>query len=39
MGTILVGSSNPAGWWLNVPANAYADTYTSTITWQLTSAP
>ena len=39
MGTILVGYNNPTGWWLNVPANAYAGTYTSTITWQLTSAP
>ena len=39
MGTILVGASNPTSWWLNVPANTYAGTYTSTITWQLTSAP
>ena len=39
MGTILVGYNNPAGRWLNVPANAYAGTYTPTITWQLTSAP
>ena len=39
MGDITIGYNNPTGWWLNVPANAYAGTYTSTITWQLTSAP
>ena len=39
MGNIQVGSSNPTGWWLSVPANAYAGTYTSTITWALNSAP
>jgi hypothetical protein len=27
------------GWWLNVPGNAPADTYTSTITMQITSGP
>jgi len=39
MGSISIGATHPASWWLNVPANAYAGTYTSTITYQLTSAP
>ena len=39
MGYMLVGAAHPTGWWVNVPANSYAGTYTSTITWQLTSAP
>jgi len=39
MGEITIGASNPAAWWINVPANTYAGTYTSTITYQLTSAP
>ena len=39
LGYVNVGSVNPAAWWLNVPANAYAGAYTSTITWALNSAP
>ena len=40
MGQVLVGyTGGPIGWWLNVAASAYAGTYTSTVTWQLTSAP
>ena len=39
MGEITIGANNPACWWINVPANTYAGTYTSTFTYQLTSAP
>ena len=33
------GSTNPVGWWVNVPANTYAGTYTSTVTLAVVSAP
>jgi hypothetical protein len=36
LGTINIGS---VGWWLTVPGNAPADTYTSTIDVQVTSGP
>jgi WxL domain surface cell wall-binding len=36
LGVIDIGS---VGWWLNVPGNAPADVYTSTITMQITSGP
>lgn len=42
MGTIRVGAlagANPAAWWVNVPANAVADIYTSTITLTVASLP
>ena len=39
MGQITIGATSPAAWWINVPANTYAGTYTSTFTYQLTSAP
>ena len=42
MGNIVVGAlagGAPAAWWLNVPASAMADTYTSTITLTITSGP
>jgi hypothetical protein len=40
LGSITIGiGTNPVGWWLNVPANQVAATYTSTITMQLISAP
>jgi hypothetical protein len=42
MGNIVIGTlsaGNPAAWWLNVPASAKADTYTSTITLAISSAP
>jgi hypothetical protein len=33
------GTLNPVGWWLNVPANTLAGTYTSTITLAIADAP
>ena len=33
------GTSNPIGWWLKVPANALAGTYTSTVTISVVSGP
>ncbi|HTT52634.1 MAG TPA: WxL domain-containing protein [Streptosporangiaceae bacterium] len=42
MGTIQIGSvsaGNPAAWWVNVPAGATADGYTSVITLSISSAP
>ena len=40
LGSITIGiGANPVGWWLNVPANQVAATYTSTITMQLISTP
>jgi WxL domain surface cell wall-binding len=33
------GTSNPLGWWLNVPATALAGTYTSTVTISVVSGP
>ena len=39
MSTTYGAAVNPASWWINLPANTYAGTYTSTFTWQLTSAP
>jgi WxL domain surface cell wall-binding len=42
MGTIRVGAlagANPAAWWVNVPASAKADVYTSTITLAISSVP
>lgn len=42
IGAIAIGGSaatNPVGWWLSVPATAYAGTYTSTITIAVVSGP
>ena len=42
MGNIVVGAlagGAPAAWWVNVPASAVADTYTSTITLAIASGP
>ena len=42
MGSITIGgpsAANPVGWWVNVPADAMAATYTSTITLEVISAP
>jgi hypothetical protein len=33
------GTSNPIGWWLNVPATALAGSYTSTVTISVVSGP
>jgi hypothetical protein len=41
LGTITIGSPgvNPVGWWINVPGNTPAGTYTTTITVETLSAP
>ena len=42
MGTMTIGGSsaaNPIGWWVQVPASAYAGSYTSSLTFQIVSAP
>jgi hypothetical protein len=42
LGQIVIGGSaqtHPVGWWLLVPANAIAGSYTSTITMAIVSAP
>jgi alpha-tubulin suppressor-like RCC1 family protein len=33
------GATNPIGWWINVPASAYAGSYTTTVTLNLVSGP
>lgn len=42
MGNIQIGgtgATNVVGWWLKVPASAYAGAYTSTLTFSVISAP
>jgi hypothetical protein len=42
LGTIVIGAAsggNPAAFWVNVPANATADTYTTTITYAVSTVP
>jgi hypothetical protein len=41
LGSVVIGSpgANVVGWWLNVPANAQAGVYTSTITMEVISGP
>ena len=42
LGQVVIGGSgqaNPVGWWLNVPADTSAGSYTSTITLAIVSAP
>lgn len=39
MGQYTVGSSDPMGWWLALPADTYAGTYTSTVTLEINSGP
>jgi alpha-tubulin suppressor-like RCC1 family protein len=42
LGVMTIGGSsaaNPIGWWLQVPASAYAASYTSTVTFQTVSGP
>ena len=42
MGTILIGALSggaPAAWWVNVPAGAMADTYSSVITLAVSTGP
>jgi hypothetical protein len=42
VGQVVIGGSgaaNPVGWWLNVPASAFAGAYTSTVTMAVISAP
>jgi WxL domain surface cell wall-binding len=42
LGQVVIGGSaaaNPVGWWVNLPADTVAGTYTSTITMAIVSAP
>jgi hypothetical protein len=42
LGQMVIGGStaaNPIGWWVNLPSNASAGSYTSTITMSIVSAP
>jgi len=42
VGQVTLGGSTatyPIGWWINVPANAYPGTYTSTVTLAVVSGP
>jgi hypothetical protein len=40
LGNITIGvGANPVGWWVNVPATAFAGTYTSTVTLAVVTAP
>jgi hypothetical protein len=39
LGEIVIGGTNPVGWWLQVPASAYAGSYTSTVTLEVISGP
>lgn len=42
LGKVIIGGSAaaaPVGWWVNIPANAIAGTYTSTLTLAVVSAP
>jgi hypothetical protein len=42
LGTVIIGghtSANPGGWWVNLPANAFAGTYTATVTLAVVSGP
>lgn len=42
LGSIVIGGStapHPVGWWLNVPSNALAGTYTSTVTMEIIAGP
>jgi hypothetical protein len=38
-GSIVIGAVDPVGWWVNVPADTAAGTYTSTITLELATGP
>ena len=41
-GAMTIGVStdaNPIGWWVQVPAGAYAGVYTSTVTLEMVSGP
>jgi hypothetical protein len=41
-GVMTIGGSsaaNPIGWWVQVPAAAYAGVYTSTVTLEVISGP
>ncbi len=40
LGSVVIGNTpNPVGWWVNVPGNAVAGSYTSTITMAVISGP
>jgi len=42
LGSVVIGGStapHPVGWWLNVPSDALAGTYTSTVTMEIIAGP
>lgn len=42
LGAVTIGGSaaaHPAGWWVNIPAQAYAGSYTTTVTLTVASGP
>jgi hypothetical protein len=42
LGSIVIGgasAADPVGWWLNVPSNVLAGTYTSTVTMEIIAGP
>jgi hypothetical protein len=39
LGSITIGTTNPVGWWLYVPASTAPGTYTSTVTMAIVSGP
>jgi len=42
VGVVTIGGSsatNPIGWWIKVPASAYAGAYATTVTLDLVSGP
>lgn len=39
LGSIVIGTTNPVGWWLYVPASTAPGTYTSTVTLEVISGP
>ena len=39
MGSVSVGTTTPVGWWVNLPGNTLAGTYSSTVTLNVVSGP
>jgi hypothetical protein len=39
LGSVLIGGTTPVGWWIHLPGNAQAGTYTSTVSLTIASTP